>query len=209
VLPKEAFGEFEKIHKRTPFGWEDECDKWTRKILEYFCFLGVENGLEIGTNSRYWEDSEKTEYDETGFRQIKVYGKWVDLQGEYLVDFCWYRTRPKYGVPLAMEVEWRSWRDYETLDPDWDFYKLLDIKSPMKIWVSSVPESKKQQELELLHEVLKNRTEIHLPGLENYLIVFFPYSETNLWVRGYEGDHKIGLKNDMGWREVGAFEIEK
>ena len=50
---------------------------------------------------------------------------------------------------------------------------------------------------------------MRIRGMERYLIVLFPNSEKSLWVRGYKGDHKTGLKKERGWREVGAFEIKK
>ena len=210
MQPEQTFWEFKKIHRRTPFEWKDEWGVWTRKILEHFCELGDKKHFEIGTNTRYWkEPDEKKKRDEKGSRKIKVYGKWVKVPGEYLVDFCWYKTEPKYCVKLAMEVEWQPWSNYKTLDPDWDFYKLLDIKTPLKIWVSSVNEEERQQQLELLHEILKERTEMRIRGIERYLIVLFPHSETSLWVRGYEGDHKTGLRKEGSWREVGAFKIKK
>ena len=68
MQPEQTFGEFKKVHRRTPFKWEDEWSMWTRKILEHFCELGVKKGFDIGTNTKYWKEDDKKKRDKRGFR---------------------------------------------------------------------------------------------------------------------------------------------
>lgn len=100
---------------------------------------------------------------------LKVNNRLIVTPGEYLVDLSCYNKNDEYSTELAMEVEFNP--DEE--DVDWDFYKLIDIKAPIKVWVSRDGE----KQIELLHGILSKSK---IKG-EIFLLVFFQRS----------GDRKI------------------
>lgn len=75
------------------------------------------------------------------FPKSKLEKKTIPTQGQYLVDFCWYNEGTE-RIELAMEVEWNP----KAKGVDDDFYKLIHVKSPLKIWISGFPSKRDKSE---------------------------------------------------------------
>lgn len=164
VTSKEIVSEFEKVLKK--LDWDDSFGDWARKITDHFCKAGARRGYSFCTDLKSKRKSEKRQlkHADTVYK-IKIGKKWMGTDGQYLVDFCWYEMDPKYQTVLAMEIEWHPLIE----DVDWDFYKLMDVKAPMKVWISFVAEKHLESEFKKLVKKL-GRMKIRIPG-EKFLII--------------------------------------
>jgi hypothetical protein len=161
---------------------------WSRVVLEHFCRRRLGKGFDFCVSTRHWVGGkEKKWIRKNGHYLLKIRGDgWRKTPGEYLVDLCWYKTGPEYYTSLAMEVEWQPSIGYV----DWDFYKLLDVKAPLKVWVSYVPH-KRKEEFKRLEKACR-KTRVRLRGRsgklkEEYLIILL-YKPRN---KPYNFEHFI------------------
>lgn len=92
--------------------------------------------------------------------------------GEYLVDLCWWKEQGgQYWLELILESEWQPGKS----EIDQDFYKLIDVKSRLKVWVCSWGEKQMQtRQSELSGIVAKARFKL---SDEEYLIINMPDSQ--------------------------------
>ena len=131
--------------------WETTKDEdWTRWLLNYFYDKGTSLGCKVETQPL------------GGNRGT----------GEYIFDLCWWKEdQGQYWLELALESEWLADSD----EIDHDFYKLVDAKARLKVWVCSYGERQMpDKKSRLLEAVTKARYKF---PEEEYLIVNIPYSE--------------------------------
>ena len=118
------------------------------QILGYWSDLGVKEGFNIWVQNRYSKGTTR----------------------EYLVDLCWcfeYDNILDYWVELALESEISS-KSIEGIE--YDFYKLIDIKSFTKVGIFSPKKRDVEEYLKNLSEIIAY-SGIKIP-YENYLIIF-------------------------------------
>lgn len=167
------------IRKDTmPWGKEDPI--WTQWIKDYF----YEKGKKLGY------EAEKTKSNNQG-------------EGEYLVDLCWWKEKEKtstYWLELILESEWNSSKD-EILQ---DFYKLIDIKAALKVWVCSWGEKQMKERLsQTCDYILTARFKI---PEEQYLILNLPESKIanfndSITIIGWLIDNQ-GQKKSLGYKSI-------
>lgn len=127
--------------------WDAGAKSWTKRIFQYF-------------------------FDEGKKRNFGVYANTsviAEAKGEYIVDLCWSNEEKDkyYGLELAMESEWNP-SEEEILA---DFYKLVDIKSYLKIMIISVQEEKIIGIINKMSSMV-SEGKIKLPN-EEYLTIIF------------------------------------
>ena len=148
VNAKEIYEQFCKDWKMigSDLPWDSGATPWTKKIFQYFS-------------------------DEGKKRNFKVYADSGMIAGtqEYMVDLCWSNEDKDkyYGLELAMESEWSEDED-EIL---YDFSKIVDIKSYLKIMIISVQEKKIRGIIDKMSSTV-SEGKIKLPN-EEYLIIIF------------------------------------
>lgn len=95
-------------------------------------------------------------------------------EGEYLVDVCWWKESlvptPEYWLELILESEWL--KDIQSVQDD--FYKLIDIKAFIKVWVCSWSDPVFDERRVLLSKWV-SQARFKLPE-EQYLILNLPDS---------------------------------
>jgi hypothetical protein len=119
-----------------------------------------------------WNEATKQVLCRLGKRQkdITVYASTHlgnEKLSEWLLDIVWYSTS-KGGIQLAVESE--LGRGDDVLD---DFERLMCVKSPLKLLLSGLGESRMMQQLNDLEQYLIN-FEQHIEG-ETYLLVDFAH----------------------------------
>lgn len=68
-------------------------------------------------------------------------------------------------MPLAEVIVWHPLIE----EVDWDFYKLMDVKAPIKVWISFIAEKRLEGEFKKLVREIR-RMKIKVPG-EKFLII--------------------------------------
>lgn len=140
--------EWPRLNNRMP--WDAAGDKGrTVWLLGYFFDKGKQLGCEVETRKLP---------DGRG-------------EGEYLVDLCWWKGREpgsQYWLELALESEWQPNHD----EIDHDFYKLIDLKARLKVWVCSWGARQMQVRQQELCEAVAGAM-FRLPE-EEYLIINMP-----------------------------------
>jgi hypothetical protein len=138
---------FKKISALTS---DSGTSEWTKAIYHYFYKEGVENGFRVWAKPNILAEGEQ----------------------EYIVDLCWSKElgseyKDYMGLELALESEWLTSKD----EIMWDFCKLIDIKSFLKVMVICVREEEVNTMLQEMVGTIK-KSRIRIPD-ENYLIIIF------------------------------------
>lgn len=130
--------------------WEESWPAWTNWILGYFFDKGKALEFDVETKALPGKGGE----------------------GQYLVDLCWWKEQgEQYWLELALESEWQPGKG----EIEQDFYKLVDVKSRLKVWVCSWGERQMQaRQSELSKIVAKARFRF---SEEEYLILNMPDSQ--------------------------------
>jgi hypothetical protein len=148
ITAKETYEQFCQDWKiiGSDLPWYGKATPWTKKIFQYFS----DEGKKI--NFKVYADS----------------GMIAGTQ-EYMVDLCWSNEDKDkyYGLELAMESEWSENED-EIL---YDFSKIVDIKSYLKIMIISVQENKINGIIDKMSSMILEG-KIKLPN-EEYLVIIF------------------------------------
>jgi len=141
--------------------WDAGARAWTKRIFQYFIDEGKKRNFEVYANTSVI----------------------ADAKGEYIVDLCWSNEdKGKYsGLELAMESEWNE-SEEEILA---DFYKIVDIKSCMKVMIFSVREEAMVGIINKMSSIV-SAGKIKLPEEEYLIIVFTLNSE-------YAANERIGI----------------
>ena len=154
--------------------WDKSDREWTRWIKDYL-------------DRKSEKFNCRTERTNSGSRG----------QGEYLVDLCWWQEKDETGhycLQLILESEWNCAKD-ELLQ---DFYKLIDIKAALKIWICSWGENQVKERLQLACKYV-SRAKYKIPG-EEYLIINLPVNKISNykdrmviegWLIDYKGQEEI------------------
>lgn len=152
--------------------------EWTKNIYDYFYNLGKENSFRVYAKPNVIKDGER----------------------EYLVDLCWSQEEgTEYqdykGLDLILESEWETKKD----EIMWDFCKLVDIKSFLKIMILCVLREEFDVILQEMLEAI-NASRIKFKE-ENYLvIVFVPipsiYNPQRYIIEGYKINNE-GLETKL------------
>ena len=156
------YNEFVQYLGNTDLGWENQGNKyWTETIMN-----NVLNKM-----------AKKSK-----LRPYSMY-----LNGEYMIDMCWANEKPNvYYLDTAIEQEWN---DDDKNDFLWDFYKLVDIKSILKVFIIS-PRHNLRYWMKEFKKIIKNNP-LKLKE-EVYLILSLTEAENDYTeVKGYIID-KLG-----------------
>ena len=93
-------------------------------------------------------------------------------ESEYLVDLCWWKEQDgRYWLELVLESEWQPSKG----EIEQDFYKLVDVKARLKVWVCCWGERQMQACQPSLSQAV-SKARFKFPE-EEYLIINLPYSE--------------------------------
>lgn len=158
----------ENFKKISTLKSDSSIPEWTEAVYRYFYKEGIENGF------RVWAKP-----------NVLVEGR-----QEYIVDLCWSKElgseyKDYMGLELALESEWSTSKD----EIMWDFCKLVDIKSFLKVMVICVREEEVNTMIQEMTGTIK-KSRIKFPD-ENYLIVvFLPlptiYNPRQYVIQGYK-----------------------
>lgn len=93
-------------------------------------------------------------------------------EGQYLVDLCWWKEQnEQYWLELILESEWQSAKE----EIEQDFYKLVDVKSRLKVWICSWGENQMQARRSELSTIVA-KARFRFPE-EEYLVLNIPDSQ--------------------------------
>lgn len=124
--------------------------EWTKAIYQHFYREGTANGFKVWAKPNILAEGEQ----------------------EYIVDLCWSKElgaeyTDYLGLELALESEWLTSTD----EIMWDFCKLIDIKSFLKIMIVCVREEEVNRTLQKMTATIQ-KSRIKFRD-ENYLIIVF------------------------------------
>ena len=136
-----------------------------------------------------WTEWVKSTFHNIGARELQGCSEWgVEStrlpdgrgRGEYLVDVCWWVEREgRYRLELAVESEWNPHKS----EIEHDFYKLVDVKSRLKVWVCSYRPQLLNDRLLALEQAVRS-AQIKSDD-EEYLILNLPETQTSKFVSSF------------------------
>jgi len=136
--------------KKSEIPWDAKNPVWTKWIKDYFTKLGKDRGFKVESSRLPSGNGE----------------------GEYLVDACWWKKQTnQYWLELIVESEW----DSSSGEIEQDFYKLIDIKAYLKVWICSWSDNQYQKREKLLSDLVA-QTRFKIPE-EEYLIINLPFNK--------------------------------
>lgn len=171
---------FELFLKKFPslkLDWEKDWNEWTKQILTFFAELGKFYGFEVYLHPKFG-----------------VLNSGKEPTSEYLVDLCW-SFEDEYNraqwIELALESELSS-RDIDSIT--YDFNKLVDIKSYVKVGIFSPKLAERDKVIEALEEMVAISA-IKFPS-ESYLVILILYhgkaekASKRIEIIGYEINYR-------------------
>lgn len=179
ITAKETYEQFCQNWKMigSDLPWDSGATPWTKKIFQYFSDEGKKKNFKVYADSgmiyRFASRTLHLKNDRPSEGLLNNVA--LNMQGyiagtqEYMVDLCWSNEDKDkyYGLELAMESEWSESED-EIL---YDFSKIIDIKSYLKIMIISVQEKKISGIIDKMSS-MASEGKIKLPN-EEYLIIIF------------------------------------
>jgi len=91
---------------------------------------------------------------------------------EYMVDLCWISQRTKrWNLELAVEMEW----DVHPYEVQYDFTKLVNLKSPKKIMLCAPWPGHRLNTLDNITRIVRESK--YSSEEEQYAIIFFVYAK--------------------------------
>lgn len=145
--------------RRQDIPWDENDSRWTEWVKSTFHHIGERQLEAYGKKGTHWDVESTKLPDGRG-------------QGEYLVDVCWWTEREgRYRLELAVESEWNPHKS----EIEQDFYKLIDVKSRLKVWVCSY-ESQLKSRLSDMGKAIRS-AQIRNQD-EEYLILNLPETQT-------------------------------
>jgi len=127
---------------------------------------------------------------------------------EYMVDLCWVsQQNRRWSMELAMEMEW----DPHSVEVQYDFTKLVNVKCPRKIMLCAPWPSRRAETLSEVMSMIKQAK--YRNSKEQYAIVFFVYAkedkelvrdgiEARAFLMNYRGQLRRELKRAQKRRET-------